>query len=42
MIEINQTARLMRLSCIRGDGLKELAKMIVEPKEYPLYPGKED
>lgn len=40
--EVNQTARLMRLSCVRGDGLEDLVKILVEPKEYPLYPGKED
>jgi len=36
--EVNPEAALLRLSCIRGDGLEELAKLIIEPKEYPLYP----
>jgi G3E family GTPase len=36
--EINPKAKLIRLSCIKGDGIEELAKIIIEPKEYPLYP----
>jgi G3E family GTPase len=35
--KLNQNAKIMRISSIRGDGMKELLKLITESVEYPAH-----